>query len=86
MLLADAAAAASKEGGSSFIPSYAANSYYASLGLYVLSFPGLWSLIKRSVDYKPVKRVYTTKGPAQGIEVRQTAGKLLCFRSDLLGC
>jgi hypothetical protein len=31
---------------------YSQASYYTSLGLFVLSVPGLWSLIKRSVKSK----------------------------------
>ncbi|KAM0058481.1 putative cofactor assembly of complex C subunit B, CCB1 [Helianthus debilis subsp. tardiflorus] len=41
-LLADAAAAVG----------YSTASYYTSLGLFVISVPGLWSLIKRSVKSK----------------------------------
>lgn len=32
--------------------SYSLASYYTSLGLFVISVPGLWSLIKRSVKSK----------------------------------
>lgn len=31
---------------------YSTASYYTSLGLFVISVPGLWSLIKRSVKSK----------------------------------
>ena len=44
-VLLDAAAAAGGTG-------YSQASYYTSLGLFVLSVPGLWSLIKRSVKSK----------------------------------
>lgn len=30
---------------------------------------GAWSLIKRSVQYKPIKKIYVTEGPAKGKEV-----------------
>jgi hypothetical protein len=30
---------------------------------------GAWSLVKRSVEFKPIKKAYTTKGPAAGKEV-----------------
>lgn len=33
---------------------YSLASYYTSLGLFVISVPGLWSLIKRSVKSKVV--------------------------------
>jgi len=47
-VLLDAAAAAAAAGGTG----YSQASYYTSLGLFVLSVPGLWSLIKRSVKSK----------------------------------
>jgi hypothetical protein len=33
---------------------YSLASYYTSLGLFVISVPGLWSLIKRSVKSKVI--------------------------------
>lgn len=36
---------------------YSVASYYTSLGLFVISVPGLWSLIKRSVKSKVTPRV-----------------------------
>jgi len=46
-VLLDAAAAVAAGG-----TGYSQASYYTSLGLFVLSVPGLWSLIKRSVKSK----------------------------------
>jgi hypothetical protein len=46
-VLLDAAAAVSAGG-----TGYSQASYYTSLGMFVLSVPGLWSLIKRSVKSK----------------------------------
>ena len=66
LLLSAEAAGKAKE----FKPEYAQESYYATLGLYLISLPGAWSLIKRSVEYKPVNKVYETKGPSAGKEVR----------------
>ncbi|CEM19626.1 unnamed protein product [Vitrella brassicaformis CCMP3155] len=37
---------------------YSKASYFATLFLYVLSFPGLWSLIKRSTKSKMVSKIY----------------------------
>mmetsp|Transcript_19436 Transcript_19436/g.28803 ORF Transcript_19436/g.28803 Transcript_19436/m.28803 type:complete len:265 (+) Transcript_19436:27-821(+) len=42
---------------------YSKLSYYATLGLYVLSFPGLWSVIKRAAKTKYKERIYLSQGP-----------------------
>ncbi|XP_068652132.1 protein COFACTOR ASSEMBLY OF COMPLEX C SUBUNIT B CCB1, chloroplastic [Aristolochia californica] len=55
---------------------YSLASYYTSLGLFVISVPGLWSLIKRSVKSKIVKRTFVgeeKKAP------NQVAGEILSF-------
>lgn len=59
---------------------YSNASYYTSLGLFVISVPGLWSLIKRSVKSKVVKKTFveeviegTKKAP------NQVAGEILSF-------
>ncbi|EKX48469.1 hypothetical protein GUITHDRAFT_162374 [Guillardia theta CCMP2712] len=75
LLLSADAAGKAKE----FKPEYAQESYYATLGLYLISLPGAWSLIKRSVEYKPVNKVYETKGPSAGKEVRQTAAEITAY-------
>eukprot|EP00960_Hanusia_phi_P026406 746238-Hanusia_phi.AAC.3 len=75
LFLAAEAAGKAKE----FKPEYAQESYYATLGLYLLSLPGAWSLIKRSVEYKPINKVYETKGPSAGKEVRQTAAEITAY-------
>jgi hypothetical protein len=38
--------------------SYSKASYYTVLGLYVMSFPGLWSQIKRSTSAKLKRKTY----------------------------
>ncbi len=43
---------------SSFNPSYSKASYYTTLALYVASFPGLWSQIKRSTKAKVKRKTY----------------------------
>jgi hypothetical protein len=47
---------------------YSKASYYASLGLFALSLPGLWSLVKRSTKSKVAQKTYELKGPADGGE------------------
>ncbi|XP_047315301.1 protein COFACTOR ASSEMBLY OF COMPLEX C SUBUNIT B CCB1, chloroplastic [Impatiens glandulifera] len=55
---------------------YSLASYYTSLGLFVISVPGLWSLIKRSVKSKIVKKTYVL---GQGKLPNQVAGQILSF-------
>jgi hypothetical protein len=51
---------------SEFIPgtsgdvSYSRASYYTILGLYLTSFPGLWSTIKRSTSAKVKRKTFVT--------------------------
>lgn len=40
-----------------------ANSYYVSLGLFLLSLPGLWSLIKRAPKAKIKRKTFEVAGP-----------------------
>jgi Cofactor assembly of complex C subunit B len=40
--------------------SYSKASYYTVLGLYLFSFPGLWSTIKRSTTAKIKRKTYVT--------------------------
>ena len=47
-----------EEGSKSFAPTYSKASYYTTLALYVASFPGLWSQIKRSTKAKVKRRTY----------------------------
>ena len=44
--------------GTSGEVSYSRYSYYTILGLYLFSFPGLWSTIKRSTAAKMKKKTY----------------------------
>ena len=41
-----------------------ASSYYVSLGLFLLTLPGLWSLIKRSPKAKIKRKTFEVEGPA----------------------
>ncbi|XP_065865791.1 protein COFACTOR ASSEMBLY OF COMPLEX C SUBUNIT B CCB1, chloroplastic [Euphorbia lathyris] len=57
---------------------YSVASYYTSLGLFVISVPGLWSLIKRSVKSKIVQKTFI--GEAEGNKPpKQIAGEILSF-------
>jgi len=56
-------------------------SYYTTLALYVLSFPGIYSLVKRSVKSKVVRKTYEVAGPAAegGRATREVAGDIVAF-------
>lgn len=63
---------------------YSKASYYTTLGLYVLSFPGLWSVIKRAAKTKYKERVYLTPGPAavapvQSKPIKQVAAEVIAY-------
>jgi len=65
-----------------YVPSaggYAQTSYYGTLGLYLVSLPGLYSTITRAVKFKPIQKIYEAPGPAAGREVRQTAGEISAY-------
>ncbi|GFP78820.1 hypothetical protein PHJA_000025500 [Phtheirospermum japonicum] len=57
---------------------YSLASYYTSLGLFVISVPGLWSLIKRSVKSKVVKKTFIGEG-AEKKAPNQVAGEIMSF-------
>lgn len=57
---------------------YSMASYYTSLGLFVISVPGLWSLIKRSVKSKVVKKTFIGEGEGKKAP-NQVAGEILSF-------
>jgi len=56
-------------------------SYYSTLALYALSFPGLWSTIKRSTAAKMKQKTYVSPGPAapEGKELKQQAGEIMAY-------
>ncbi|XP_076893083.1 protein COFACTOR ASSEMBLY OF COMPLEX C SUBUNIT B CCB1, chloroplastic-like [Bidens hawaiensis] len=61
---------------------YSTASYYTSLGLFVISVPGLWSLIKRSVKSKVVKKTFVEdsfEGNKMKKTPNQVAGEILSF-------
>lgn len=58
-----------------FSGSYA--SLYATLGLYILSFPGLYSLIKRSTQVQLVQKTYVFENEKR--EMREIAGEVMAY-------
>jgi len=76
-MLADAPAAPPTD----FEPSYSKASYYTVLGLYVMSFPGIWSQIKRSTKAKVKRKTYISDGEASdgGKDLRQQAGEIMAY-------
>mmetsp|Transcript_16524 Transcript_16524/g.37131 ORF Transcript_16524/g.37131 Transcript_16524/m.37131 type:complete len:232 (-) Transcript_16524:513-1208(-) len=62
---------------------YSKFSYYTTLGVYVLSFPGLWSQIKRSTKAKLKSKTYESPGEASDSadakSLRQQAGEIMAY-------
>lgn len=60
---------------------YSKASYYTTLALYVASFPGLWSQIKRSTKAKIKQKVYVSAGQnaTEGKDLRQQAGEIMAY-------
>jgi len=65
--------------GTSGEVSYSRASYYTILGLYLSSFPGLWSTIKRSTSAKIKRKTYVTPGEkvSGGKGLRDQAGEIM---------
>eukprot|EP01039_Chlorochromonas_danica_P007485 gene7487-8276_t len=64
---------------------YSNLSLYFTLFLYILSVPGLFSLISRSVKSKPVQKIYDMPGPANPTAkpLRQLAGEVMAYFKTL---
>ena len=64
--------------------SYSKASYYTVLGLYLISFPGLWSTIKRSTKAKVKRKTFVTPGEAssdpKAMSLRQQAGEIMACK------
>ena len=60
---------------------YSQLSYNFVLFLYVISFPGIYSLVKRSVKSKVVRKTYEVPGPASdnGRPTKELAGDIVAF-------
>eukprot|EP00545_Synedropsis_sp_CCMP1620_P003178 CAMPEP_0119015356 /NCGR_PEP_ID=MMETSP1176-20130426/10891_1 /TAXON_ID=265551 /ORGANISM="Synedropsis recta cf, Strain CCMP1620" /LENGTH=265 /DNA_ID=CAMNT_0006968643 /DNA_START=70 /DNA_END=867 /DNA_ORIENTATION=+ len=63
--------------------SYSRYSYYTVLGLYVMSFPGIWSQVKRSTSAKIKRKTYVSAGEAATSDdkkdLRQQAGEIMAY-------
>jgi hypothetical protein len=81
-LLSDAVSAAVPEEGGI---GYSKWSYYTILGLYTMSFPGLWSTIKRSTKAKIKRKEFVTAGEnaPEGMALRQQAGEIMACKYTL---
>jgi Cofactor assembly of complex C subunit B len=79
-VLANAAASDYIPGTSGDV-SYSRASYYVILGLYLTSFPGLWSVIKRSTSAKIKRKTFVSKGEnaVEGMSLREQAGEIMAF-------
>jgi hypothetical protein len=67
--------------GTSGDVSYSRASYYVILGLYLTSFPGLWSVIKRSTTAKVQRKTYVSRGGnvPNGKNLREQAGEIMAY-------
>ena len=67
--------------GTSGEVSYSRASYYVILGLYLTSFPGLWSVIKRSTSAKVKRKTFVSKGEnaEEGKGLRDQAGEIMAY-------
>lgn len=67
--------------GTSGEVSYSRASYYVILGLYLTSFPGLWSVIKRSTSAKIKRKTFVSKGEKadEGKSLREQAGEIMAY-------
>jgi len=70
--------------GTSGEVTYSKASYYVILGLYLTSFPGLWSTIKRSTKTKVKRKTYVSKGAnaepeGEGQGLREQAGEIMAY-------
>lgn len=64
-------------------PSYSKWSYYTTLGVYILSFPGIYSQVTRSTKAKLKKKTYVSPGQNSDEEgakdQRQQAGEIMAY-------
>jgi hypothetical protein len=66
--------------------SYSKASYYTVLALYIMSFPGLWSQIKRSTTAKVKRKTYVSPGENSnngGKDLRQQAGEIMACKKKV---
>lgn len=64
--------------------SYSKASYYTVLGLYLMSFPGIWSTVKRSTTAKIKRKTYVSAGEKsvdeKAMSLRQQAGEIMACK------
>mmetsp|Transcript_21848 Transcript_21848/g.61881 ORF Transcript_21848/g.61881 Transcript_21848/m.61881 type:complete len:268 (-) Transcript_21848:186-989(-) len=79
--LADSASSSDYIPGTSGEVSYSRASYYTILGLYLTSFPGLWSTIKRSTSAKVKQKTFVAPGEnaPSGKGLRDQAGEIMAY-------
>eukprot|EP00568_Trieres_chinensis_P004025 CAMPEP_0183291130 /NCGR_PEP_ID=MMETSP0160_2-20130417/655_1 /TAXON_ID=2839 ORGANISM="Odontella Sinensis, Strain Grunow 1884" /NCGR_SAMPLE_ID=MMETSP0160_2 /ASSEMBLY_ACC=CAM_ASM_000250 /LENGTH=281 /DNA_ID=CAMNT_0025451889 /DNA_START=90 /DNA_END=935 /DNA_ORIENTATION=+ len=79
--VADVDVASSTAASAASEVTYSKASYYTTLGLYVLSFPGIWSQIKRSTKAKVKRKTYISPGENTdgGKDMRQQAGEIMAY-------
>jgi len=67
--------------GTSGEVTYSKASYYVILALYLTSFPGLWSTIKRSTKAKVKRKTFVSKGAnaTEGQGLREQAGEIMAY-------
>jgi len=67
--------------GTSGEVTYSKSSYNVILGLYLLSFPGLWSTIKRSTKAKVKRKTFVSPGAniTDGQGLREQAGEIMAY-------
>lgn len=67
--------------GTSGEVTYSKSSYYVILGLYLTSFPGLWSTIKRSTKTKVKRKTFVAPGAnvTDGQGLREQAGEIMAY-------
>ena len=67
--------------GTSGEVTYSKASYYVILGLYLTSFPGLWSTIKRSTKAKVKRKTFVSPGAnvTDGQGLREQAGEIMAY-------
>jgi len=67
--------------GTSGEVTYSKASYYVILGLYLTSFPGLWSTIKRSTKAKVKRKTFVSPGAnvTDGQNLREQAGEIMAY-------
>ncbi|GKY99655.1 hypothetical protein MPSEU_000919500 [Mayamaea pseudoterrestris] len=83
LLVSDAANELSQQPPEAGGISYSKASYYTVLGLYLISFPGLWSTVSRSTKAKIKRKTFVTPGEAskdtKAMSLRQQAGEIMAY-------